>query len=101
MDDFHQKVAEFLKAAEDIISESDVPNRKLSTQTMKRYVKVIDTFSNEQQSCWAFIDFKGDIFKSETWNRPAKHARGNIYSEQRGVEALDTKYGAIKYLRGM
>lgn len=38
----------------------------------------------------------GDILKADSWERPAKHARGNIFAEDmmRGV----TSYGAV-YLR--
>ena len=39
----------------------------------------------------------GDILKSASWNAPAKHARGNIFSEDIGASAVD-HFGA-HYLR--
>lgn len=32
------------------------------------------------------------------WQAPAKHARGNIFDESKGLGAID-KHGFIKYLR--
>ena len=31
-----------------------------------------------QQGAWGFVDVDGNVLKAETWNRPAKHARGNL-----------------------
>ena len=42
--------------------------------------------------------YKGDIFKPASWNAPAKHARGNIYDESKGMSQMNP-YGP-NYLRG-
>ena len=57
-----------------------------------KYAKVI-----VDDSAWAFIDLSnGDIYKPESWKRPAKHARGNIFTNY-GCDALDQN-GYVKYL---
>ena len=52
---------------------------------------------------FAFIDkATGDIYKPATYQTPAKHARGNINSDQNGMEALSLseKYGtSIPFIR--
>ena len=65
---------------------------KLSVHTGRRYDKIISTDTtgngltgNKPSSrVWAFVDkTNGDILKPESWKKPAKHARGNIYEEDR------------------
>ena len=59
----------------------------------RKYFKII--ISNSVHS---FIDkTSGDIFKAASFNAPAKHARGNIFSNTLGYEALD-QYGMVIYL---
>ena len=58
--------------------------QKLSMSKGRRYDKIVstDTSSHAQPSSrvWGFIDkTNGDILKPESWRKPAKHARGNIY----------------------
>jgi hypothetical protein len=49
-------------------------------------------------SSYAFVDkTNGDLYKSASWNAPAKHVRGNI-NDDTGLEACD-EY-TVKYLRG-
>jgi len=33
-----------------------------------------------QTCCYGFIDFQGNILKADGWNQPAKHIRGNLFS---------------------
>lgn len=52
----------------------------------RRYARIVSqsVFQGAVQngrSCWGFIDLgTGDVLKSDGWKRPAKHARGNIFS---------------------
>ena len=59
----------------------------------KRYAKII--IGNYAHSFIAFAT--GDIFKCAGWAAPAKHARGNIFSDQKGQEAFGDGY-YIRYL---
>ena len=58
---------------------------KLSVTKGRRYDKIVqvDIGNNHPHSrVWAFIDkTNGDILKPESWRKPAKHARGNIYED--------------------
>ena len=50
-------------------------------------------------SAYCFVDYAtGDVLKCAGYKAPAKHARGNIFSDKDGLEALDSQ-GFIKYLR--
>jgi len=55
--------------------------------------------SKVHSSIHSFVDkTTGDIFKPASFNAPAKHARGNVNSEQHGMEAI-SEQGCVKYLR--
>ena len=55
----------------------------------RRYDKIVSEDIHEEPHrnstrVWAFVDkINGDILKPEGWKKPAKHARGNIYDEDR------------------
>jgi hypothetical protein len=61
----------------------------------KKYVKIT---TNNGGSVFAFIDAEtGDILKPANFKAPAKHARGNIFDQSGGLDAI-TPYG-VKYLK--
>lgn len=63
----------------------------------KRYAKIINN-TESQRSAHGFVDLaNGDILKTASWSAPAKKARGNIFSEQVGMEAID-QHGFVRYL---
>lgn len=102
---FDKALKAFLKGAQQIIDDHykrDLPNLKpsiLVTTSGSKYVKVISKAqSGSGTSAWAFIDkTTGDVLKPATWNRPAKHARGNIYDQDNGTRSV-SPYGPA-YLR--
>lgn len=66
---------------------------KMTKTEGKRYVKLINN-----ASVYCFIDkTNGDILKAESWTKPAKHARGNIFKPEEWEKNLE-KYGP-RYLR--
>ena len=68
--------------------------KKLHLEEGRRYIKVV-----RDTSAWAFIDkTNGDVLKVASWSKPAKHARGNIFDEHKGLEKIGP-YGPA-YLRG-
>jgi len=74
------------------------PNSSRTTHTWSRGQKYIRIIAHGG-SCYCFLKMNGDILKSESWTRPAKHVRGNIltddnYSLGKGLST----YGAV-YLR--
>jgi hypothetical protein len=61
----------------------------------KRFIKVTEN----GRSVMAFIEIAtGDIYKPASWAAPAKHVRGNVFSDKNGMEAVDGPY-SIRYLR--
>jgi hypothetical protein len=68
----------------------------LGMEMGRRYVRVTrQSVGSSGKSAYCFIDItNGDVLKAESYKKPAKHARGNIYSGKLGV----TCYGG-EYLR--
>ena len=79
---------EFIQKCQDVVDE-DMKKyswvNKLSVNKGRRYDKIISEdigTSSNQTRVWAFIDkTNGNILKPESWKKPAKHARGNIYED--------------------
>jgi len=73
--------------------------QKLTTERGGRYVRVVvsDRDPSTGRSVYCFVDTtNGDILKAASWKAPAKHARGNIFSDN-PLSAV-TEYGG-RYLR--
>ena len=69
----------------------------------KRFAKLCSTETREgkteTRSVHSFVEIEtGDIFKPASFKTPAKHSRGNIYTEDMGASSL-TPQGSIHYLR--
>ena len=70
---------------------------KITVEVGRRYAKLVKGVGNRRQ-VHCFVDLtNGDVLMAATFKKPAKHARGSIFSETHGEEAM-TVYGA-KYLR--
>ena len=52
----------------------------------------------EERSCYGFLDYQGNIYKSESWAKPAKHIRGSIFDENFSIGKAFNEYGVV-YLR--
>ena len=62
----------------------------------RKYFKVVKV--DNQQSVYAFVDIENlDILRPATYNRPAKHARGNILDNMKGMGMM-SPYGP-EYLK--
>lgn len=72
----------------------------LDVRVGRKYFKITNTttYGVSQESAEAFVDMDGNIYKAASWNAPAKHIRGNIFSKTKGMEAIDSD-GFIRYLR--
>ena len=103
--DFETTLIHFINEWEDRVRPhwerefSNLEFKPLTYTKGRKYAKIIQ----EGSRVVAFVDMKtGDIFKPAGWKAPAKHARGNLFSEQGGFEAT---YGAegghffIRYLK--
>ena len=83
------------KKVNEYISKSypNCPPRVFSFKNNRLLIKIIC-----DGSAYAFIDkSNGDVLKPASWNAPAKHARGNIFADDNGLNCCGP-YG-IAYLR--
>jgi len=75
-----------------------VNGERLTYKKGRKYAKLF------QANCVvAFVNMNdGDIFKPAGWKAPAKHVRGNIFSDEGGFEAVGNPASfifSIRYLR--
>lgn len=102
--DFETTLTHFLNEWEDRVRPNYERNfnnltyRGLNYTKGRKYIKI-----THDTSVVAFIDMKtGDIFKPASWKSPAKHARGNLFSEHGGFEAVYGVEGGhffVRYLK--
>jgi hypothetical protein len=72
---------------------SNVPAPVIEYTNGRRYIKII-----RDRSVYAFVDkTNGNILKPASWSSPAKHARGNIFNEENGMNCCGPY--SIDYLR--
>jgi hypothetical protein len=79
------------QAVLDAYQAKHFPNSARETLTMTegtRYFRVI-RISGSSSSSWCFVDKdNGDVLKCAGWKRPAKHPRGNLYDEHKGMSMI-------------
>lgn len=96
---FTEKFEVFVKGVQEIINLSHEQRGftfevdKVTVKKGRRYVKVI-----RGTSVYAFVDINdGNVYKPASWKAPAKHARGNIFNDDNGLDCCGA-YG-VAYLR--
>jgi hypothetical protein len=73
-------------------SPSQVKPKFEATPDGQKYRRVIRNDGHGGRSAYAFIDLQnGDVLKPDSYARPAKHARGNIFSGELGVGVFGAK----------
>jgi len=79
----------------------DIYTKILTVKKGRKYWKVMDTPKDGVGgSVWAFINtLNGDILKPASFKAPAKHARGNLYDDKKGLGSIGP-YGPA-YMRGI
>lgn len=98
---FETALTAFVAAAQQVICDHIAKNHPtltpdvLTCERGKRYVKVVAQRPGgigRQVHC--FVDMtNGDVLKAESWRKPAKHARGNIFAPDAGAGCMGL-YGA-------
>ena len=86
MNDFDKKFDEFLIGCQKIVDEGTRNlgwRTTLSTRKGSKYIKILAEDSGHgNRRVWGFVEkSNGDILKPESWSRPAKNNRGNIFDE--------------------
>jgi len=106
MENFNEKFQSWLESCQNLINDyyakhyTNLTPPVLKTKTGSKFIKIISlqTAQSLSGSAWAFINKEnGDVLKPASWNVPAKHARGNIFSADNGMATM-TPYGPA-YLR--
>ena len=99
MEGFDTRLQEWLEANQQIINDHYAKNfpiltvPKLSLERGKRYVRIVRSEGTNSRSVHAFVDTtNGDVLKPASWKAPAKHARGNIFDESKGLKHMSS-YG--------
>lgn len=105
--EFEAKLADFI-AALDKLQEDHYRKHLTATfnahgspkHTLERgpkYIRVV-TSQPGHRSVYCFLDYNGNILKAESWKKPAKHVRGNIFDDNFSIGKGLTLYGAA-YLK--
>ena len=75
-------------------SFSNLNRDEFTVKEGKRYIKILAGTSVN-----IFVDkTTGDVLKPASWRAPAKHARGNIFNSDNGLNCI-SDYGTVAYLR--
>lgn len=81
----------WMRDVQNIINNSRIGNHAnlskpvISMTKGKKYIKIL-----RDTSAYAFISYEnGDIFKAASWKAPAKHPRGNIFAEDKGMGCVE------------
>lgn len=99
---FDARLAEFVVRVQEMIASDyrqhypnlGIPQVGVSTGG-RRYAHLFT--SGRQTMCYCFVDrTNGDVLKAESWRKPAKHKRSNIYDADFGMSGV-TVHGA-RYL---
>lgn len=99
LDAFRMAVDAFVASAQAVLDahrEKHFPmllRPVLTIEPGRRYIRIVKSTRKDDRSVYCFVDStNGDILKSESWKKPAKYARGNIFASNStsGVDA----YGA-------
>ena len=100
----HNRITLYKEMLQEIIDRvygKHYPNLTPPTITLepgRRYVRVVKAQDCggvlTQKSVHSFIDMtNGDVLMAASWKSPAKHARGNVFSEDNGMGGVNV-YGA-------
>lgn len=98
--EFEARLEAFLKALQDWQDKNHKHVRapRYSVERGQRYIRVVEDRNGGGRSVYCFLDYQGNVYKSESWKRPAKHIRGSILKDGFDIGCALTQYGAV-YLK--
>src|SRR5258706_16072281 len=85
-------------------SNSEFYKTTLEYEYLQKFIRIWVVGNGQSKSCFAFIALsdmsnkslgsikKGDVLRPATYQRPAKHARNNLFDESGGMSNM-TQYG--------
>lgn len=78
---------------------NEAPYAVLELEYGRKYVRIVMVHPRGGgRSAWAFLDYKGNIYKTASWKAPAKHVRGTVFDKDYSWGKALGRYGAA-YLR--
>jgi hypothetical protein len=84
----YRKEIEAAKAAEwKRMGFTHAPAPTYEMKEGKKFVKIVEVGQNGWRCVHCFVDFEGNIYKPASFNRPAKHIRGNIKNDKKPLLA--------------
>lgn len=113
--DFVQRFGEWLNSCQELVNDyyaKNYPNLKpsrLDAEYLTKFVRVWSVVIHEdaegnlsdgQRLAWAFVSFQefstkelgqvkiGDIFKTSSYKKPARHARGSLWDAKAGLGSM-------------
>lgn len=105
---FETRLAEFVKAVDAYTDEHyrktlpELHNRgwmpKIELERGKKYIRVVHSEGASNRRVYCFLDLQGNIYKADSWKKPAKHVLGSIFDENFSLGKGLTVYGGA-YLR--
>ena len=96
--EFAERLAHLLARAQELNDiemrrlAPNLPGERIEAERLRRYVRVIKVHRDNEadRSVYAFIDPEnGDIYKAESWKKPAPVVRGNLYAPDNGFGCID------------
>lgn len=89
---------EFIEALTKFVNDgAHATYTTFSYEKGKKFIRIVSAYASSR-SCYCFLDFEGNIYKSESWKKPAKHIRGKLSDENFSLGKALGRYGAA-YLR--
>lgn len=101
MNTFDATILAFAVRVQEMVNEHTAENfPSLTPETIsidpngRKYVRIVRS-GDSSRSVYCFVEREtGNILKAASWKTPAKGARGNIYADDHGMQAV-TAYGAV------
>lgn len=79
--------------------DNPAPYAVIEAEPGRKYIRLVMCHPfGGHRSAWAFLDFQGNIYKTDGWKKPAKHIRGTVFDKDYSWGKALGRYGAA-YLR--
>ena len=96
-DEFTRHANEFLKRLHKLSDDyyakhyKNLGPSKFSFAKGSKFWKVVETNDSGHKRVHSFLDTRnGDVLRAAGWKAPAKHARGNIFTNDYGMSGVNT-----------
>ena len=106
-EEFEARLAQYIEALQAHVNQyyatahdGRLQADKIEISRGPKFIRVISARQHRDggRSVHSFLDYQGNIYKSESWKKPAKHIRGSIWADNCDVGRAVNHFGA-NYLR--